>query len=136
MQAATSADRSSRTALTFFAAFNPQFRTNNYLTQTFRKAVEGKIKTPFYSGKLSWVVNNNNTVTFSTFGDFTKEEGHLFAGSGFADNLGVFCWNARDRRPQLCGTTELEHHARTGSESSRSAFTSSGTTSFPMRRGG
>ena len=76
--------------LTFFAAFNPQYRTNNYLTQTFREEVEGKIKTPFYSGKLSWVVNNNNTATFSTFGDFTKEEGHLFAGSGFGENLASF----------------------------------------------
>ena len=76
--------------LTFFAAFNPQFRTNNYLTQTFRQEVEGKLKTPFYSGKLSWLVNNNNTVTFSTFGDFTKEEGHLFAGSGFGANPASF----------------------------------------------
>ena len=76
--------------LTFFAAFNPQFRTNNYLTQTFRQEVEGKIKTPFYSGKLSWLVNNSNTVTFSTFGDFTKEEGHLFAGSGFGANPASF----------------------------------------------
>jgi outer membrane receptor protein involved in Fe transport len=76
--------------LTFFAAFNPQYRTNNYLTQSFRQEVEGKIKTPFYSGKLSWVVNNNHTATFSTFGDFTKEEGHLFAGSGFGANLDSF----------------------------------------------
>jgi outer membrane receptor protein involved in Fe transport len=76
--------------LTFFAAFNPQYRTNNYLTQSFRQEVEGKIKTPFYSGKVSWVVNNNNTATFSTFGDFTKEEGHLFAGSGFGANLNSF----------------------------------------------
>ena len=76
--------------LTFFAAFNPQYRTNNYLTQSFRQEAEGKIQTPFYSGKLSWVVNNNNTVTLSTFGDFTKEEGHLFAGSGFGNNLASF----------------------------------------------
>src|SRR5215203_2290877 len=76
--------------LTFFAAFNPQYRTNNYLTQTFRQEAEGKIKTPFYSGKVSWLVNNNNTVTFSTFGDFTREEGHLFAGSGFGANLASF----------------------------------------------
>ena len=81
--------------LTFFAAFNPQFRTNNYLTQTFRQEVEGKIKTPFYSGKLSWVVNNNNTLTFTTFGDFTKEEGHLYAQNlqvvnGFGVDLGAF----------------------------------------------
>ena len=76
--------------LTFFAAFNPQYRTNKYLTQTFRQEVEGKIKTPFYSGKLSWVVNNNNTATFSTFGDFTKEEGFLFGGSGFGAGADSF----------------------------------------------
>jgi len=69
--------------LTFFAAFNPQFRTNKYLTQTFRDEVEGKIKTPFYSGKITWQINNNNTFNFSTFGDFTKETGFLFGGSGF-----------------------------------------------------
>src|SRR5688572_9467736 len=81
--------------LTFFAAFNPQYRTNNYLTQTFRQDVEGKISTPFYSGKLSWFINNSNTFTFSTFGDFTKEEGHLFSGqnnvdAGFGANLASF----------------------------------------------
>jgi outer membrane receptor protein involved in Fe transport len=81
--------------LTFFAAFNPQFRTNHYLTQTFRREVEGKIKTPFYSGKLSWLVNNNNTFTFSTFGDFTKEEGHLYGQNllvvaGFGNNPNSF----------------------------------------------
>lgn len=80
--------------LTFFAAFNPQYRTNNYLTQTFREEVQGKIKTPFYSGKLSWFINNNNTLTFSTFGDFTEEKGHLFApnttDSGFGANLASF----------------------------------------------
>jgi len=76
--------------LTFFAAFNPQFRKNKYLTQTFRQEVEGKIKTPFYSGKISWVVNNNNTATFSTFGDFTKEEGFIFGGSGFGADPNSF----------------------------------------------
>lgn len=76
--------------LTFFAAFNPQYRTNNYLTQSLRQEVEGKIKTPFYSGKLTWLINNNNTFTASTFGDFTTEEGHLFAGSGFGANLDSF----------------------------------------------
>src|SRR5687768_258537 len=76
--------------LTFFAAFNPQYRTNNYLTQSLRQEVEGKIKTPFYSGKLTWMINNNNTFTASTFGDFTEEEGHLFAGSGFGANLDSF----------------------------------------------
>src|SRR5947208_2135932 len=72
--------------LTFFAAFNPQYRTNRYLTQTFRQEVEGKVKTPFYSGKITWQINNNNTFNFSTFGDFTKEEGFLFGSSGFGSD--------------------------------------------------
>src|SRR5688500_12245802 len=80
--------------LTFFAAFNAQYRTNNYLTQTFREEVEGKIKTPFYSGKLSWFINDRNTLTFSTFGDFTEESGHLFfpntSDSGFGANPNSF----------------------------------------------
>ena len=76
--------------LTFFAAFNPQRRENTYLTQTFRNEVTNKITTPFYSGKLTWLVNNNNTFTFSTFGDFTKQEGHLFPGSGFGANEASF----------------------------------------------
>jgi len=81
--------------LTFFAAFNPQFRTNHYLTQVFRQDETGKIKTPFYSGKVSWIVNNNNTFNFSTFGDFTKEEGHLYAqnlllANGFGTDESAF----------------------------------------------
>jgi hypothetical protein len=36
------------------------------------------------------LVNNANTVTLSTFGDFTKEEGHLFAGSGFGADPASF----------------------------------------------
>ena len=81
--------------LTFFAAFNPQFRTNYYLTQTFHREVEGKIKTPFYSGKVTWVVNNNNTFNFSTFGDFTTEKGHLYGQNldvvnGFGVDEGAF----------------------------------------------
>lgn len=81
--------------LTFFAAFNPQYRKNYYLTQTFRRDVEGKITTPFYAGKLTWSINNSNTFTFSTFGDFTKEEGHIFSptnttDSGFGVSEGAF----------------------------------------------
>ncbi len=76
--------------LTFFAAFNPQYRKNDYLTQSFRAPVQGKIETPFYSGKVTWLVNNSNTLNISTFGDFTKETGHLFAGSGFGANLNSF----------------------------------------------
>jgi outer membrane receptor protein involved in Fe transport len=69
--------------LWFFAAFNPQRRENFFLTQTFRQQVSNKITTPFYSGKLTWGINTNNTFTFSTFGDFTKQEGFLFGSSGF-----------------------------------------------------
>ena len=69
--------------LWFFGAFNPQRRENSFLTQTFRQEVENKITTPFYSGKLTWAVNSANTFTFSTFGDFTKQEGFLFGNSGF-----------------------------------------------------
>ena len=76
--------------LTFFAAFNPQYRKNNFLTQTFRQPVSGTIKTPFYSGKITWQVNNNNTFNFSTFGDFTKQTGFLFGGSGFGADPNTF----------------------------------------------
>ncbi|MBA3241551.1 MAG: TonB-dependent receptor [Acidobacteria bacterium] len=76
--------------LTFFAAFNPQRRKNFFLTQTFRDEVENKITTPFYAGKISWNINQSNLFTFSTFGDFTKQEGFLFGGSGFGANPDSF----------------------------------------------
>jgi len=76
--------------LWFFGAFNPQRRENSFLTQTFRQEVENKITTPFYSGKLTWALNSSNTFTFSTFGDFTKQEGFLFGGSGFGNDLTAF----------------------------------------------
>jgi len=63
--------------LWFFGAFNPQRRTNYFLTQTFRQPTDNKVTTPFYAGKLTWAVNTNNVVTFSTFGDFTKVEGFI-----------------------------------------------------------
>lgn len=76
--------------LSFFAAFNPQVRKNFSLTQTFLQPVEAKITTPFYAGKLTWNVNSNHTFTFSTFADFTKQEGHLFGFSGFGANPASF----------------------------------------------
>jgi outer membrane receptor protein involved in Fe transport len=76
--------------LWFFGAFNPQWRTNHFLTQSFRAPVESDINTPFWSGKITWAVNNSNTFTASHFADYTKEEGHLFAGSGFGANLNSF----------------------------------------------
>src|SRR5207248_8172733 len=68
--------------LWFFGAFNPQRRQNYFLTQTFHAPVQNKITTPFYSGKLTYAINQRNTLTFSTFGDFTKQQGFLFGGSG------------------------------------------------------
>lgn len=76
--------------LTFFAAFNPQTRKNFFLTQTFRTEAESKITTPFYAGKITYLINDNNTFTFSTFGDFTKQEGFLFGNSGFGANPNSF----------------------------------------------
>jgi len=74
----------------FFAAFNPQQRKNDFITQTFHQSVENKITTPFYSGKVTWAINPKHTFTFSTFGDFTKQQGFLFGGSGFGSDPATF----------------------------------------------
>jgi outer membrane receptor protein involved in Fe transport len=66
--------------LWFFGAFNPQRRTNFYLTQTLHAPVQNKVSIPFYAGKITWAVNSRNTFTASTFGDFTKVDGFLAAG--------------------------------------------------------
>lgn len=76
--------------LWFFAALNPQVRKNFFLTQTFLQDVENKITTPFYAAKLTYGINNNHTFTFSTFADYTKQEGHIFGFSGFGANLNSF----------------------------------------------
>jgi hypothetical protein len=79
--------------LWFFGAFNPQRRQNFLLTQTFRDSVENKVTTPFCSGKLTWGINQLNTFTFSTFGDFTKQEAFLFGGNGFGADPNSFRGN-------------------------------------------
>jgi len=82
--------------LTFFGAFNPQRRTNQFLTQTFLNEVENDITTPFYAGKLTWAINSSNTLNVSTFGDFTKQEGFLFRinarvpDNGFGTDINSF----------------------------------------------
>jgi outer membrane receptor protein involved in Fe transport len=81
--------------LWFFAAFNPQKRKNYYLTQTFHAEVDNKVTIPFYAGKLTWALNGKNTLTGSTFGDFTKIEGFLATGAltnvnGFGNDLSAF----------------------------------------------
>src|ERR1043165_7545459 len=76
--------------LYFFGAFNPQRRQNYFLTQTFLNSVNNKVTTPFYAGKITWQVNQNNTLNVSTFGDFTKQQGFLFGGSGFGADVHSF----------------------------------------------
>ncbi len=76
--------------LYFFGAFNPQRRKNYFLTQTFLNTVNNQVTTPFYSGKITWQANQNNVFNFSTFGDFTKQEGFLFGGSGFGADPNSF----------------------------------------------
>src|SRR5256886_3991195 len=81
--------------LWFFGAFNPQRRTNYYLTQTFHAPVSNKVTIPFYAGKITWALNGRNTLTGSTFGDFTKIDGFLATGaltnaSGFGSELNAF----------------------------------------------
>jgi outer membrane receptor protein involved in Fe transport len=85
--------------LWFFGAFNPQRRTNQYLTQTFHTEVENKVTTPFYAGKITWQATQNHFFNFSTFGDFTKQEGFLFLlnarvpSSGFGSDPNQFRGN-------------------------------------------
>jgi outer membrane receptor protein involved in Fe transport len=81
--------------LWFFGAFNPQRRNNYYLTQTFHSPVSNKVTIPFYAGKVTWAINNRNTFTASTFGDFTKVDGFLATAAlnnvnGFGDDVAAF----------------------------------------------
>src|SRR5262245_31088346 len=69
--------------LWLFVRFNPQRRENHFLTQTFRQDVSNKITTPYYAGKITYGLTDKHILTFSTFSDFTKQEGFLFGGSGF-----------------------------------------------------
>jgi outer membrane receptor protein involved in Fe transport len=79
----------------FFGAFNPQRRQNYYLTQTFHTPASNKVTIPFYAGKVTWALNNKNTLTFSTFGDFTKVKGFLATAalnnvSGYGSDINAF----------------------------------------------
>ncbi len=76
--------------LWFFGAFNPQERKNYFLTQTLHQSVNNKVTTPFYAGKITWGPSINHTFNFSTFGDFTKQEGFLFGNSGFGADPNSF----------------------------------------------
>lgn len=76
--------------LWFFGAFNPQQRKNFFLTQTFHQQVNNKLTTPFYSGKITYAPGQNHILTFSTFGDFSKEKGFLFGASGFGRDISSF----------------------------------------------
>lgn len=81
--------------LWFFGAFNPQKRSNYYLTQTFHTPVSNDVTIPFYAGKITWALNSRNTFTASTFGDFTKIDGFLAVAAlnnvnGFGDDINAF----------------------------------------------
>src|SRR5205809_6728995 len=69
--------------LWYFAAVNPQWRTNYYLTQTFHQSVNNRVTIPFYAGKATWAINGKNILTASTFSDFTKIDGFLSAIGNF-----------------------------------------------------
>jgi outer membrane receptor protein involved in Fe transport len=107
--------------LWFFGAFNPQQRKNYFLTQTFHQNVSNKISTPFYSGKITWAINQNNTLTFSTFGDFTKQEGFQFGGSGFGGDPNTFL-----------GTAETGGHNYTARLNSNFSSTMTGEFAFGL----
>jgi outer membrane receptor protein involved in Fe transport len=88
--------------LWFFGAFNPQRRENTFFTQTLHQSVSNKVTTPFYAGKLTYAPNQRHTLTFSTFGDFTKIAGFRVgiagnngpAGSGFGADPNSFLGDA------------------------------------------
>ncbi len=73
--------------LWFFAAVNPQFRTNKYLGQSFLLPFENDVKTPFYAGKLTWQPHQNHRFTASTFSDRTTLEGGNPTSSGYSSDL-------------------------------------------------
>ena len=92
--------------LWFFSALNPQRRQNHYLTQTLHQQVSNKVTTPFYASKITYAPSQRNTLTFSTFGDFTKISGFrvnmagnaMAAGgtlSGFGANPNSFVGDGR-----------------------------------------
>src|SRR5436309_8745495 len=81
--------------LWFFGAFNPQWRKNYYLTQTFHNSVDNQVKTPFYAGKVTWGISDKHTLNVSTFGDFTTVDGFLATAalnnvSGFGSDPNAF----------------------------------------------
>ena len=81
--------------LWFFGAFNPQWRKNYYLTQTFHNSVDNQVTTPFYAGKVTWGISDKHTLNVSTFGDFTTVDGFLATAalnnvSGFGSDANAF----------------------------------------------
>ncbi len=81
--------------LWFFGAVNPQWRTNNYLTQAFFVPVKNDVTIPFYAGKVTWGISPKHTLTVSTYSDFTKIDGFLATAalnnvSGFGSDPKAF----------------------------------------------
>src|SRR5262249_24382913 len=63
--------------LWYFGAVNPQWRTNNYLTQAVHTPGKNDVNIPFYPGKITLGLNPNPPFTFATYADFTKGDGFL-----------------------------------------------------------
>lgn len=93
--------------LWFFGAFNPQRRKNFFLGQSLLTPFENKVTTPFYAGKITFAPNQNNTLTFSTFGDFTKIEGFQVNQNG---SLGGSSNGFGLDQNSFLGTTETGGH--------------------------
>ncbi len=81
--------------LWYFAAVNPQWRSNYYLTQTFHKPAQNDVTIPFYAGKVTYALSDKHTLSVSTFGDFTTIDGFLATAalnnvSGFGSDPQAF----------------------------------------------
>jgi hypothetical protein len=84
-----------KSKLWYFGFFNPQRRSNYYLTQSEHRPVSSRVTVPFYGGKIDWDINSNHHISVSTFGDFTKTERFLATSflndvNGFGDDPTAF----------------------------------------------
>lgn len=84
-----------RDKLWYYISFNPQHRSNYYLTQSFHRPVSHDQFAPFYAGRIDWHINSRNTFAFTTTGDFTTVKGFLATSAlnnvnGFGDDPAAF----------------------------------------------
>lgn len=86
--------------LWFFAAANPQWRSNKLLGQSFLIPYEQDIVTPFYALKLTWQPHQNHRFTSSTFGDHSYLEGGAPGATGFSSDINYLLVNLRTGGPK------------------------------------